>query len=275
MKKLYSIVAMVMLAMGMQAQVTFDFTQVAPAPAAGGGIVNPKYGEGNNTDSEYAFSIHSVTDNADIPMVYLVNAADGNDYGKRIGIHNRGKSWVFRNTKDAVWRGLWSQYNNRYLALMDVHPGDVISMVLSPDDGNNGFVFDDKDLDQDEIGRYGALSRSDLNDKLVEHYGGDAEYMKNQGVTVEERDAVSEKFKTVTFKIYDEITEPVLNLLLKTEAGLYIEKITITPAGESTGIGGVEYEVKGDGAWYNIHGMKVEAPQKGLYIHNGKKVVLK
>ena len=66
-------------------------------------IVNPAYGEGNTTDGDHVFSIHSKTDGADIPMVYLV-APDGTDYDKRIGIHNRGKSWVFRNTADAVWR---------------------------------------------------------------------------------------------------------------------------------------------------------------------------
>ena len=112
MKKIYSVIAMAMFAMGINAQVTYDFTTVAPAPADGGGIVNPTYGEGNTTDGDHVFSIHSKTDGADIPMVYLV-APDGTDYDKRIGIHNRGKSWVFRNTADAVWRGLWSQYNNR------------------------------------------------------------------------------------------------------------------------------------------------------------------
>lgn len=265
---------MVMLAMGVNAQVTYDFTTVAPLPADGGGIVNPKYGNGNDTDSEYAFTLHSTTDDADIPMVYLVNS-DGNEYGKRIGIHNRGKSWVFRNTKDGVWRGLWSQYNNRYLALMDVHPGDVISMVLSPNDDNQGLVFDNKDLDQAETGQYGAISRGELNDKLIEYYGGDTEYMKNQGVTAEQRDSVSEQFKTITFQIYDEITDPTLDLLLKTESGIYIEKITFPGSGASTGINKVDYVVKGDGNWYNMQGMKVDSPVKGLYIHNGKKVIVK
>lgn len=91
MKKIYSVVAMALLAMGVNAQVTYDFTTVAPQPADGGGIVKPKYGEGNGTDSEWAFTIHSSTDDADIPMVYLV-ASDGTDYGKRVGIHNRARA---------------------------------------------------------------------------------------------------------------------------------------------------------------------------------------
>ena len=72
MKKIYSVIAMAMFAMGINAQVTYDFTTVAPAPADGGGIVNPTYGEGNTTDGDHVFSIHSKTDGADIPMVYLV-----------------------------------------------------------------------------------------------------------------------------------------------------------------------------------------------------------
>ena len=39
MKKIYSVIAMAMFAMGINAQVTYDFTTVAPAPADGGGIV--------------------------------------------------------------------------------------------------------------------------------------------------------------------------------------------------------------------------------------------
>lgn len=34
-------------------------------------------------------------------------------------------------------------------------------------------------------------------------------------------------------------------------------------------------ENKANGAWYNIAGQRVEKPQHGLFIHNGKKVVLK
>lgn len=31
----------------------------------------------------------------------------------------------------------------------------------------------------------------------------------------------------------------------------------------------------GDDAWYNLQGMRVERPAKGIYIHNGKKVMIK
>ena len=42
-----------------------------------------------------------------------------------------------------------------------------------------------------------------------------------------------------------------------------------------TGIEGVEAEKAEDGAWYTIQGVRVDKPAKGLYIHNGRKVVVK
>lgn len=237
MKRFYSIIALATLVMGLQAQVTYDFTTVVTAQE--GGTVNPQYGEGNNLDHEFAYTIHSKTNDVDIPMIKLV-APDGTDYDGRFAIHNRGKSWIFRNTADGIWRGLWSQYNNRYLAIRDLNPGDVITLVMSPTDGTTGFIFDDKDLDQDEVG----------------HYIGNAK---------------AEGSKEITFSIYDGLTEKT-DLILISETGIYLEKITITSAGDS-GIQDVTTTVKANGQWYNIQGIKVVAPEKGIYIRNGKKVL--
>ena len=52
-------------------------------------------------------------------------------------------------------------------------------------------------------------------------------------------------------------------------SGVYLWK-----AGGSAGINNVKADVK-DAAYYNLAGQKVANPQKGLFIHNGKKVVLK
>ena len=46
-------------------------------------------------------------------------------------------------------------------------------------------------------------------------------------------------------------------------------------AGEVTGIENVKNATVEDGAWYTISGQRVAQPTKGLYIHNGKKVVIK
>ena len=45
---------------------------------------------------------------------------------------------------------------------------------------------------------------------------------------------------------------------------------------EATAIEGIKSAVDfSDGDWYNLQGVKVSTPQKGIYIHNGKKVVIK
>ena len=48
-----------------------------------------------------------------------------------------------------------------------------------------------------------------------------------------------------------------------------------TRVGETVGIAGVKSENKLDGTVYNLNGQKVDKAQKGLYIINGKKVVVK
>ena len=271
MKKFYSFIAMAMLAMSVNAQVSYDFRTVAPDD---GSIVNPKYGDGNDTDSELAFSLYSKLSEGDVPMITLV-APDGTDYDKRFAIQNRGKSWVYRNTADGVWRGLYSQYD-RYFAIMDVHPGDQITLLLSPQDDSKAVVFDDKDQEQEGVGRFTCISRADLNAKLVEFYDGDEEYIKNGKATIEERNEKSEEFRSVTLQIFDEMTDDDLggHLLLKTETGIYIEKVTITPAGSETGIKNVK-TIKADDQWYNLNCVKVAVPTKGIYLRSGKKVVVK
>lgn len=60
----------------------------------------------------------------------------------------------------------------------------------------------------------------------------------------------------------------------------YLEVSTSTPAkffgldGEATGINNVK-TAKADGAYYTLEGVKTTKPVKGLYIHNGKKIVVK
>lgn len=60
----------------------------------------------------------------------------------------------------------------------------------------------------------------------------------------------------------------------------YLEVTKSTPAkffgldGEATGINSVK-TAKADGAYYTLEGVKTTKPVKGLYIHNGKKIVVK
>ena len=45
--------------------------------------------------------------------------------------------------------------------------------------------------------------------------------------------------------------------------------------GTVTAIKNVETSATADGAYYTLQGVKVEKPTKGIYVHNGKKVVIK
>ena len=52
----------------------------------------------------------------------------------------------------------------------------------------------------------------------------------------------------------------------------------LTIGTQPDGINAINADVKSadEGAWYTVNGVRVAAPtQKGLYIHNGKKVVIK
>nr|MCR4853147.1 hypothetical protein [Prevotella sp.] len=54
----------------------------------------------------------------------------------------------------------------------------------------------------------------------------------------------------------------------------YLPADPVIPSGEETAIQNVNVE-QADAAYYTLEGVRVAAPQKGVYIHNGKKVVLK
>lgn len=45
--------------------------------------------------------------------------------------------------------------------------------------------------------------------------------------------------------------------------------------GSVTGINDVQKEVKADNSYYTLQGIRVNTPSKGIYIHNGRKVVIK
>ena len=49
---------------------------------------------------------------------------------------------------------------------------------------------------------------------------------------------------------------------------------TMEVKGSGTGISTIAAD-KANGAWYNLKGQRIDVPSKGLYIHNGKKVVVK
>ena len=62
----------------------------------------------------------------------------------------------------------------------------------------------------------------------------------------------------------------ILNEVVSVDAPVYFSF-----DGETTGIGDVKRETITDDRYYNLSGQRVENPTKGLYIKNGKKVVVK
>lgn len=61
---------------------------------------------------------------------------------------------------------------------------------------------------------------------------------------------------------------------LTPRAGAGSRGVSIIFADEATGIEAVTTQ-QGDGQWYNLQGQKVAQPAKGLFIKNGKKVIIK
>ena len=62
-----------------------------------------------------------------------------------------------------------------------------------------------------------------------------------------------------------------------THLGYYLGSDSPGQYPTTTGIKEVknEFQKTTKGKWYNLMGVEVIAPSKGVYIHNGKKVVLK
>ena len=50
---------------------------------------------------------------------------------------------------------------------------------------------------------------------------------------------------------------------------------TMEVKGSGSGISTIAAEKAKKGEWYNLNGQRVSAPQKGLFIQNGRKVVIK
>lgn len=269
MKKLYSFIALAMLTVSAQAQVTYDFTTVAPAAADGGGIVTTKYGNGNDA-GDMGFQLTN-KDGQTVDMVYL--ATEDTDYDKRLAIQNRNEAWRFRNTKDAVWSGLWAQYD-RWFAIMGLKPGDEITLVMSPDDNNRGMRFDNPDFDDAEKGYYQCVTRAELDERVTTMM--EAAGLTTETITPEQLKAFRDEVKTTKFKIWADAATAGFDgtLLMKSEGGQYIERITITSAGGTDGIRNVN-TAKADTKYYNLNGIQVAAPTHGIYVVGGRKVILK
>ena len=149
--------------------------------------------------------------------------------------------------------------DNSTITLYDVAAGTVIpantGILVKADQGDHDFVVTSAKGD--------ALTTNDLKAATA-------------GVTSD-----GAKFFALT-KIGDKVGFALVEKDVVIPAGkAYLEVTKGTAAakffsldGEATGINSVK-TAKADGAYYTLEGVKTTKPVKGLYIHNGKKIVVK
>ena len=133
-----------------------------------------------------------------------------------------GNCFKFRTSGD--WRGLWSQYADRNISILNLKQGDKVTFVISKEDQTLKFV------DGDVV-------------------------ISGQEYTVEADG----------------------NLDFVTTGSVYIESITISPADDNTAtaIQSLHGDAITNNGIYNLQGIRVDKLTRGLYIQNGKKILVK
>ena len=177
---------------------------------------------------------------------------------------------------------------------------DGHSVVLSPRTGmrrTNGYVVKGTPNTNYRLTYSGEALGSEYNGGEMKRAqaAGDA---SGNGYKINQTSEVTESGATVTKNNYilgadggsAKFFKPENgSVLAKTKAFLQTKNLTPADPGAPgfnliivdnnvTGINevkGSEFKVQGDGAYYNLNGQRVAQPTKGLYIVNGKKVVIK
>ena len=125
-----------------------------------------------------------------------------------------------------------------------------------------------------------------LNDNNFEIWGslGQSLTTKNEQMTAQPGDVVlysgqyicifyaSNSWSYTRLGKIDGLSENELRTFLK--AGQNNISVTLSLTSGTTAIKSINSNQKKDGAYYSLDGVKVENPSKGIYIKNGKKVIL-
>ena len=148
--------------------------------------------------------------------------------------------------------------NNSTITLNDVPAGKVIpantGILVKATAGNHDFVVTSKEGKELE------------NNSLV----AAKEAVTSDGATFF---ALTKMDTKVGFAVVKEdVKIPAGKAYLKVPAATTAKFFSLD--GEATGINSVK-TAKADGAYYTLEGVKTTKPVKGLYIHNGKKIVVK
>lgn len=159
---------------------------------------------------------------------------------------------------------------------------DVEVMTVKVNDDNSTITLNDVAAGTVIPANTGILVKADQGDYNFVVTSDEGKELENNSLVAAKEAVTSDgsKYFALT-KIGDKVGFAVVNNGVKIPAGkAYLEVPAATAAkffsldGEATGINSVK-TAKADGAYYTLEGVKTTKPVKGLYIHNGKKIVVK
>ncbi len=159
---------------------------------------------------------------------------------------------------------------------------DVEVMTVKVNDDNSTITLNKVEAGTVIPANTGILVKADQGDYNFVVTSDEGKELENNSLVAAKEAVTSDgsKYFALT-KIGDKVGFAVVNNGVKIPAGkAYLEVPAATAAkffgldGEATGINSVK-TAKADGAYYTLEGVKTTKPVKGLYIHNGKKIVVK
>ena len=225
----------------------------------------------SDTKTSEEFTLNESTP---ISLVQGGNESQGVDY---IYIQRTGDATKTVSVSDAGY-ATYATTNN----IVVPEGNDVKVMTVTVNKGNSTITLHEipaKTVIPANTGILVKAAQGDYNFVVTSDEGKDLE--NNSLVAAKEAVPSDGSTYFALTKIGDKVGFAVVNNGVKIPAGkAYLKVPAATPAkffsldGEATGINSVK-TAKADGAYYTLEGVKTTKPVKGLYIHNGKKIVVK
>lgn len=205
---------------------------------------------------------------------YSTNQSAGLDY---IYIQRTGDATETVSVSDAGYATYATKYNVKV-----PESNDVKVMTVKVNDDNSTITLHEVAANTVIPANTGILVKAAPGDYNFVVTSDEGKELENNSLVAAKEAVTSDgaRFFALT-KMDTKVGFAVVNNGVKIPAGkAYLEVPTSTPAkffsldGEATGINSVK-TAKADGAYYTLEGVKTTKPVKGLYIHNGKKIVVK
>lgn len=205
---------------------------------------------------------------------YSTNQSAGLDY---VYIQKTGDATETVSVSDAGYATYATKYN-----IEVPKSNDVKVMTVKVNDDNSTITLYDVPAGKVIPAKTGILvkaAQGDYNFVVTGEAGKDLTNNDLKAATADKASDGSTYFALT--KIGDKVGFALVEKDVVIPAGkAYLEVPAATAAkffgldGEATGINSVK-TAKADGAYYTLEGVKTTKPVKGLYIHNGKKIVVK